>query len=395
MSEKQARIAKYVLYAALLLAVGWMMLTPTEGADYRRYVTDTLRYERATVVEVVSEELSDSLLGTGQQLGQQTLLVRFSNGETVTVENYLTDTHNVYAKAGQKVIICEDAPKNVTPYYTVYNYDRLPGLLALVITFFALMLLIGGRKGFDAVLAILFTLVFLLRVTLPRIYSGGSPLLYGLVTVVLSTAVTMLLIHGFSKHAGIGFIVTMLGECAACGLFWSFSSLLHLTGFQSDSADGLLLIARSTGLQVHTLLFAGMMLASLGAVMDVSVSILSALREVALAGSRGRGRLFSAGMNIGRDMIGTMSNTLIFAFAGGALVTMLVFYSCGVQPQQLISSDYLSVELAQGLCSTAAVIITVPAGALIGAATYGGENNAKSRTNIESSGKIRGVKREQ
>lgn len=100
-------------------------------------------------------------------------------------------------------------------------------------------------------------------------------------------------------------------------------------------------------------------------------------------------------MNIGRDMIGTMSNTLIFAFAGGALVTMLVFYSCGVQPQQLISSDYLSVELAQGLCSTAAVIITVPAGALIGAATYGGENNAKSRTNIESSGKIRGVKREQ
>ena len=75
-------------------------------------------------------------------------------------------------------------------------------------------------------------------------------------------------------------------------------------------------------------------------------------------------------MNIGRDMIGTMSNTLIFAFAGGALVTMLVFYSYGVQPQQLINSDYLSVELAQGLCSTAAVILTVPAGAVIGAAAY-------------------------
>ena len=64
-------------------------------------------------------------------------------------------------------------------------------------------------------------------------------------------------------------------------------------------------------------------------------------------------------MNIGRDMIGTMSNTLIFAFTGGALATMLVFYSYGVHFHQLLSSDYLTLELTQGLCSTAAVILTV------------------------------------
>ena len=114
------------------------------------------------------------------------------------------------------------------------------------------------------------------------------------------------------------------------------------------------------------------MISSVGAVMDVAVSILSALREVALASKRPeRGALFRSGMNLGRDMIGTMSNTLIFAFTGGALTTMLVFFSYGIQFHQLLSSDYLNVELAQGICSTAAVVLTVPAASAMGAAFYG------------------------
>jgi uncharacterized membrane protein len=165
--------------------------------------------------------------------------------------------------------------------------------------------------------------------------------------------------------------VTLLGELAACLLLGLFSGLLHLTGFQTDSAEGLLLIVQSTGLQVRTLLFAGTMVSALGAVMDVAVSVLSALREVALASPDPKRRdLFRAGIRLGQDMIGTMSNTLIFAFTGGALATMLVFYSYGVQVQQLLSSDYLTVELAQGLCSTAAVVLTVPLAALVGSAAY-------------------------
>ena len=108
-----------------------------------------------------------------------------------------------------------------------------------------------------------------------------------------------------------------------------------------------------------------------GAGMDVAVSVLSALREVALASPDPKRKdLFRAGIRLGQDMIGTMSNTLIFAFTGGALATMLVFYSYGVQVQQLLSSDYLTVELAQGLCSTAAVVLTVPLAALVGSGAY-------------------------
>ena len=132
------------------------------------------------------------------------------------------------------------------------------------------------------------------------------------------------------------------------------------------------MLAQNTGLNIRMLLFAGMMIASLGAVMDVVVSVLSAVREVALAaGQEKRKELFRSAMRLGRDMIGTMNNTLIFAFVGSALVTMLVFCSYGVQLHQILSSDYLAVELAQGICSTAAVILTVPVSAMIGAGYYG------------------------
>lgn len=275
------RIPQYLLHAVLILAMACMLLFPVNIADFQRYVTETRHYERATVEQIVLQELTESDLGTGQQLGQQTLRARMADGEVVTVENYLTDTHNVLVREGQQIILCVDAPENIEPYYTIYNYNRQPVLLALIGVFLMLMLLVGGKKGVHAAIAILFTLLFLLRVTLPAIYSGASPLLWGFLTVILSTLVTLVLLHGFTRQCVLGFMVTMAGECAACALFAVFSSLLHLTGLQTENAEGLLLIAQSTGMQVRTLLFTGMMLASLGAVMDVAVSILSALREVA------------------------------------------------------------------------------------------------------------------
>lgn len=355
----------------ILGAILVMILFPVRGETYRRYATDTLSYQRGRVLEVLSEELSESPQKTGQLLGLQELTVQLPGGEVVTIQNYLTDTHNILLEAGDHAIICVDAPKAAAPYYTIYQYDRTVGLTALVGMFFGLMLLTGGRKGFDALLALVFSGVFLLCVVLPLLYNGGSPILIGFITVLLLTLVTLLLLHGVSRECVLGSGVTLMGELAACVLFAIFSDLLHLTGLQLDEAEGLLLITQNTGLQIRYVLYTGMMLASLGAVMDVAVSVLAALQEVADAMPDPQPRaLFDSGMRIGKNMIGTMSNTLIFAFAGGSLTTMLVFFSYGVQFHQIFHSDYLTLELAQGLCSTAAVILTVPAASVVGAAAF-------------------------
>ena len=358
-------------------AVLLMILFPFQGDAYRRYATDTLSYQKGTVLEVISQELSESPQKTGQLLGLQELTVRLSGGEVVTIHNYLTDIHNILLKEGDRAIICVDAPQNAEPYYTVYQYDRTIGLTALLIMFFGLMLLVGGRKGFDALLALVFSGAFLVCVVLPLLYNGISPILVGFLTVLLLTLVTLALLHGVSKECLLGIGVTLLGELAACILFGVFSAALHLTGLQLGEAEDLLLITQNTGMKIRSLLFTGMMLASLGAVMDVAVSVLAALREVADAMSKPEPKaLFDSGMRIGKNMLGTMSNTLIFAFAGGALTTMLVFFSYGVQFHQIFHSDYLALELAQGLCSTAAVILTVPAASFVGGIAFARKKNA-------------------
>ena len=365
------RFGQRILAIFVCLVTAVLAVMPSVSVSFQSLVSDTVSYISGTVLEVVEEDLTPSDLKGGPQLGEQTLTIELKDGSQITLTNYLTNTHNILAREGMRVVVCVDAPENVEPYYTLYQYDRSVGLGVAVAIFLLLMLLVGGEKGFYATLALAFSLVFLLKITVPVIYSGGSPILAGLAMVLVSTAVTVFLIYGLSPRGVLGIGVVLAGEFVACGLFLLFSLLLHLSGFKSSDAENLLVAAQNTGLNISTVLFAATMIASLGAVMDVAVSLLSALWEVRLADPAipGRGP-WRAGLRMGRDMIGTMSNTLIFAFAGGSLTTLLVLMTYGTDPVQLLHSDYIALEMAHGLCGTCAVILTVPLASLVSAAVY-------------------------
>ena len=365
------RFGQRILAIFVCLVTAVLAFMPSVSVSFQSLVSDTVSYIPGTVLEVVEEDLTPSDLKGGPQLGEQTLTIELKDGSQITLTNYLTNTHNILAREGMRVVVCVDAPENVEPYYTLYQYDRSVGLGVAVAIFLLLMLLVGGEKGFYATLALAFSLVFLLKITVPVIYSGGSPILAGLAMVLVSTAVTVFLIYGLSPRGVLGIGVVLAGEFVACGLFLLFSLLLHLSGFKSGDAEILLVAAQNTGLNISTVLFAATMIASLGAVMDVAVSLLSALWEVRLADPDITGRgLWRAGLRMGRDMIGTMSNTLIFAFAGGSLTTLLVLMTYGTDPVQLLHSDYIALEMAHGLCGTCAVILTVPLASLVSAAVY-------------------------
>lgn len=365
------RFGQRILAIFVCLVTAVLAFMPSVSVSFQSLVSDTVSYIPGTVLEVVEEDLTPSDLKGGPQLGEQTLTIELKDGSQITLTNYLTNTHNILAREGMRVVVCVDAPENVEPYYTLYQYDRSVGLGVAVAIFLLLMLLVGGEKGFYATLALAFSLVFLLKITVPVIYSGGSPILAGLAMVLVSTAVTVFLIYGLSPRGVLGIGVVLAGEFVSCGLFLLFSLLLHLSGFKSSDAENLLVAAQNTGLNISTVLFAATMIASLGAVMDVAVSLLSALWEVRLADPDITGRgLWRAGLRMGRDMIGTMSNTLIFAFAGGSLTTLLVLMTYGTDPVQLLHSDYIALEMAHGLCGTCAVILTVPLASLVSAAVY-------------------------
>ena len=135
-----------------------------------------------------------------------------------------------------------------------------------------------------------------------------------------------------------------------------------------EDSESIMYIAETTGLKVSGILFAGILVASLGAVMDVAMSISSSIFEIYDVNEKMTLKeLFKSGMNIGRDIIGTMTNTLVLAFAGGSITTMILLYSANMWTTQLINLDILGTEVIQSLAGTIGIILTVPITAIISA----------------------------
>lgn len=340
--------------------------------DYARYNTENLHYEKGIVVEVSSEDIEyDKDLGI--YLGSQNLRIKMLEGskknEIIEVTNYLTKTHNVHAGIHTKLIINVDQPENLEPYYTIYNFDRSFSLLCSILVLAAAILCIGGGKGVKAIAGLAYSLFLIVYLVLPAVFSGYSPIVMSILCAVLSTAVTLLLLNGQSKKTYAAIAATTIGVCCSLFLYLIVSQLLHIDGFSTQEAESLILIQQSTGLKIKDVLFAGVLISSLGAIMDVGMSIVSALYEVVRHNpDLTRKEIFQSGIEIGKDMIGTMTNTLILAFTGSAFVTLLVFVSYQVQVHQLFNSNYLSIEIAQGICGTFGIVLTVPAASFISAA---------------------------
>lgn len=356
-------IAVFLIGAAFLLAAGsfdWDRIN-----SYTMYNNDSRTFVRGRVVSVDNERLETDPYDHSRYLGEQELTVLIlegdQKGDKVSIDNYLSQTHNIYVNANQKIIVCADMPEGVAPYYTVFNYDRCLPLGILVVVFAAVMLFVGKGKGLRALAGVVFTLLLVVLFMVQAIYHGFSPVIVSILTILTGTAVSLLLLNGCSRRTAVSALATVLGVAVTGIIFYISSKTLHLTGFNSDNAEELLVIQGATGLSVRSLLIAGVLVSSLGAVMDVAVSLTAALMElVAVDPSVTARQVMKSGFNIGKDMIGTMSNTLILAFAGTALNTMLVLTAYGVSRTQFISSDYLAIELAQGLSATIGVILTVP-----------------------------------
>ena len=339
--------------------------------SYNRFETDSLHYDRGKVVEVIDEQITyDKELKI--YLGTQDLKVKMTEGEskgkTIEVTNYITKVHQVIAKNNMSLIINIDSPTSVKPFYSVYNYDRSSSMIACVILLFAAIIWIGGGKGIKSILGLVYSLFIIIGILLPTVFSGYSPIIMSIVTAILSTTVTLLLLNGQSRKTFAAIISTTVGVFFALILFTVMSWMIHIDGFSSSEAEGLVLIQEATGLKIKDVLFAGVLIASLGAIMDVGMSIVSALYEVYRHNTSLSAReLFKSGIEIGKDMIGTMTNTLILAFTGSAFITLLVFISYKVQFNQLLNSNFMSIEIAQGLCGTFGIALTIPTASAIAA----------------------------
>ncbi len=328
---------------------------------------DGRSFVKAQVTSIIQDHEQSGDVYIGDQTVQLKLLSGDHAGESVEATSSSAYLYGVHCTVGMKVIaiVSESNGELVT---SVYGYNRAPALYAIVALFLLSIVVIGGKRGLYSVISLVFTFISILWFFLPAIYRGWSPILAAIVVVILTTLVTMYLVGGFTAKATAAVLGTILGVLAAGVLAWIFGKITHVTGYNVSDIENLIYVQEETGIQVGELLFAGILIAALGAVMDVSMSISSTLQELHEQNPTMTARqLCRSGMTVGRDMMGTMSNTLILAFAGGSINTIVMFYAYDYEYLQLINLYDMAIEIIQGISASMGVILTVPFVSCIGA----------------------------
>ena len=357
----------------IVFAIGVAIFQNSHPNNISLYNSSSLGYAKAEVIKVVDDQTKEN--SDGRYYGVQSLSARILEGEfkdkEVTIENYLSTTHNIRLHSGQKFIACIDNPENVESLVTVYNYYRTPYIYGFIGVLMALVILIGRSKGVRTIIGLAFTFYAIVGLLLPMIFNGYSPVASTILIIILTIGYTLFMLNGNSVKTWVAILATTAGVVLSGVCFQLMEILIHVSGFNTDQAEALILISQQTGLKINEILFAGILISCLGAVMDVGMSIASSLYEVkTLTPEISAKQLFQSGIHIGKDMIGTMCNTLILAFTGSSMTTLVTFLAYSIQYHQLMSSDFIATEMLQGIAGTIGIVLTVPLGAIASALIY-------------------------
>ncbi len=372
-------IKKYredIIIILVTILLGGMIIFFSDKIFQRGFLSDKMnqgvQYYKGEVVEILNEKLQADNYIDDIELGYQQLRVRIIEGpyknQDYEVTNNISRLYNTIVKKDSKVIVAMYYVDGELNDMSISSFKRNHILGIMVVLFLAVVLLVGGFKGLKAIISLVFTIICIIFLMLPMMLRGVNPIFAAILISILSTAVTLTVVSGINKKGLASVVGTVLGVMIAGVLAYVFGNLTNLSGINSEYAENILYISESTGLQIRGILFAGILISALGAVMDVAMSISSSVFEIYSINKELKVKdLFKSGMNIGRDIIGTMTNTLILAFAGGSLGTLILIYSSNMNPNFLWNLDVLGIEIIQGLAGTIGIVLTVPITAIISA----------------------------
>ena len=334
-------------------------------------------YEKGKVTQILMENIWEDEVAEKAWRGEQTLLVEIQTGqyagETLMVSNAVGPMYGEAAKFGQSIIVIISTYSNGDHTASLYEYNRTPIIFVILAVFALVTIVVGGKTGAKSILGLALTVGMLLMVFLPLLLKGWAPIPTAFFLCSLVAVGCFVILGGCTKKILCACLGTIAGVALAMLFGVTIQSLLHLDAMRADYAEPLLQIRQTGGaVQIRGLLVAGVIISALGAVMDVAMSIASALSEVkAVDPSLEAKALWKSGMNIGRDMVGTMTNTLILAIMGSGLTLIVYIYSLGLQPWQLLSSAYMSLEAISAVASSIGVMLAVPLTAAICAFAFG------------------------
>jgi uncharacterized membrane protein len=327
-----------------------------------------LAYEEMRIIQTTGEviEVSEALLAEGIQLREQYVLVRILKedfkGEIISLENPLLTYPwpDIKLFPGDKVVLRIQASSKGIEDIQIIDFGRSNFIYILVGCYAFLLILIGGLRGLRAITALAVTGFILAFFLLPLLLEGKSPIIITSSILIGITLVTMPIISGINSKTWAATFGTIIGVVTAGLIAYISGEMIHLTGFLDEHAQNLMYFLEYQ-IDLRGLLFSGIIIGALGATMDVGMSIASAIEEIKLANPYiSPFNLFRAGINVGRDILGTMTNTLILAYVGSALPLLLFLMTLENTYIGRINSEFVATEAIRALSGSIGLTFTVP-----------------------------------
>lgn len=392
-----------LLIAAFVFAGVYLYIQADDKPVYQAGNYDAYYYEKAEILNISRDTVSpDEYALDDVQIGSQLMLVRVKSGmfagENIEVTNNVSTFNSRKMAVGEEIIVCiyaehtepgktyegekATAPADDGGLYSleaasVYATNRTWPVVILLVLFVVITTLVGGKTGLKSLLGLAITVICLIWIMCPLLMKGAPVILTAFLLCVFVSVVCFVILGGIRKKT----VCAILGTVAGIALAAAFGEIAQLiakvNSYNLYDLNGEIEEFKNIQLQgiplhITGLMTAGILISALGAVMDVAMSLSSAMSELkSVNPSLGFKELWKSGMNIGRDMVGTMTNTLILAFVGSSLVVVIWMWSLNLSFHQLVSSPFLSLELISALSSSVGVILAVPLTALIGAAFFG------------------------
>jgi uncharacterized membrane protein len=337
---------------------------------------DSSQFHNAKITSIISDNPStdENDFGIVQEVIFKATISKgvYQHREIIVKQQFTLQTlQELYPlKAGDSVILYRiDFGTNVE--WVLVSYQRESPLWLLAGIFIALIIIFGRMKGLSSIISLGFTIYAIFFILIPALLSNVNIYMLSLGIVLYVTLLTFILLSGISKKTIAATLGCFGGIAVAAMIAYLWMEIMKMSGVLSDEYIHLILLKDEIPIDLRGIMFIAVVIGALGAIMDVSMSIASALEEIVINSPKiTSAEVVKSGLNIGRDIMGTMSNTLILAYIGSALpfILLLIIYA---RPTVLLAnSEYIASEIMQAIAGSLGILFAMPITALTSAALY-------------------------
>jgi len=359
MGWKSLIVGSFITVFLLLLPTGFEDAVIYQGTEK----------VKARVLSTDDSAIRDvGLMRTGEQICTVRILAGKFEGREVTAINLLSGSlsQDKEFQPGDIALVVVSCREETISSVTMVDHYRIGWELALLALFAALLVLFSGPVGIRALLSFLITVLSIWKILIPVCLKGGDPILWGLIIVGLLTVIIIVFVYGIERKSLVAILGSMLGVVTAGILGSCFTTIFKIHGaIMTDSES--LLYAGYQDLNLTRIFMAGIFIGASGAMMDLAVDITSGISEVIGKNPNiGRWEAVGSGIRIGQAATGTMTTTLLLAYAGSCTTQLMVFMAQGTPIVNILNYKYIASEILQTLVGSFALVTVAPFTALVG-----------------------------